>query len=576
MIIGDRGRDAVVNLHQLYSKTAPGKKVLWCYKKELGFSSHKKRRMKQIKKLKNSGVYDTDVDDPFELFINSTDISYVFYKDSHRVLGNTFSMVVLQDFESITPNVLCRTIETVEGGGLVVLLLNTMSSLKQLYTLTMDCHQRYRTEAYSNVVPRFNERFILSLTKNDGCMVVDDEFNVLPISSKIKDMTAIEDDGEHETKDQRELVALKDSMKAVKPIGPLVSCSRTLDQATTVMSLVDTISEKNPKITVSVTAGRGRGKSATMGLAISAAVAYGLSNIVVTAPSPENLGTLFEFILKGLKALKYTEHQDFEIYSTKESDSQVQCVTRIDIYRDHRQSIQYIAPQDFNRVIVPELLVIDEAAAIPLPIVKHMLGNYLIFMSSTVNGYEGTGRSLSLKLIEQLRTQNRMRYGGHETKSGSQYRELKELKLEEPIRYGSSDPIEKWLNEILCLDCTEAEPLKAGAPHPNDCELYFVNRDTLFSYHKGSEKFLHKLMGLFVSSHYKNTPNDLQLLSDAPAHGIFVLCGPLNGQTGVPDILCAVQVCYEGDISKSSFENNLKRGFRPSGDLIPWTVSEQF
>jgi N-acetyltransferase 10 len=25
-------------------------------------------------------------------------------------------------------------------------------------------------------------------------------------------------------------------------------------------------------------------------------------------------------------------------------------------------------------------------------------------------------------------------------------------------------------------------------------------------------------MNIFVSSHYKNTPNDLQLLSDAPAH----------------------------------------------------------
>jgi N-acetyltransferase 10 len=25
-------------------------------------------------------------------------------------------------------------------------------------------------------------------------------------------------------------------------------------------------------------------------------------------------------------------------------------------------------------------------------------------------------------------------------------------------------------------------------------------------------------MTIFVSSHYKNTPNDLQMLSDAPAH----------------------------------------------------------
>lgn len=46
---------------------------------------------------------------------------------------------------------------------------------------------------------------------------------------------------------------------------------------------------------------------------------------------------------------------------------------------------------------------IDEAAAIPLPYVKNLLGPYLVFMSSTINGYEGTGRSLSLKLIKQLR-----------------------------------------------------------------------------------------------------------------------------------------------------------------------------
>ena len=60
-----------------------------------------------------------------------------YYKESDKILGNTFGMLVLQDFEAITPNLLARTIETVEGGGLVVLLLKTMTSLKQLYTLTM-------------------------------------------------------------------------------------------------------------------------------------------------------------------------------------------------------------------------------------------------------------------------------------------------------------------------------------------------------------------------------------------------------------------------------------------------------
>ena len=84
------------------------------------------------------------------------------------------------------------------------------------------------------------------------------------------------------------------------------------------------------------------------------------------------------------------------------------------------------------------------------------------------------------------------------------------MSLEEPIRYGKNDPIESWLNELLCLDCTQAtDSLKWGFPHPTNCDLYYVNRDTLFSYHSSSETFLSKLMTIFVSSHYKNTPNDL-------------------------------------------------------------------
>ena len=67
-------------------------------------------------------------------------IYHRYYKESHKILGNTYGMLVLQDFEAITPNLLARTIETVEGGGIVVLLLKTMSSLRQLYTMTMVRH----------------------------------------------------------------------------------------------------------------------------------------------------------------------------------------------------------------------------------------------------------------------------------------------------------------------------------------------------------------------------------------------------------------------------------------------------
>lgn len=78
-----------------------------------------------------------------------------------------------------------------------------------------------------------------------------------------------------------------------------------LFQAKAVLKFVDAISEKTLRSTVVLTAARGRGKSAALGLAMASAVAFGYSNIFVTAPSPENLKTLFEFIFKGLDALDY-------------------------------------------------------------------------------------------------------------------------------------------------------------------------------------------------------------------------------------------------------------------------------
>jgi len=50
------------------------------------------------------------------------------------------------------------------------------------------------------------------------------------------------------------------------------------------------------------------------------------------------------------------------------------------------RSLQYIHPADSVKLGQAELVVIDEAAAIPLPLVKNLLGPYLVFMASTING----------------------------------------------------------------------------------------------------------------------------------------------------------------------------------------------
>ncbi|SLM34233.1 nucleolar atpase kre33 [Lasallia pustulata] len=575
------------------------KSVLWAYKKDLlGFTSHRKKRENKIKKEIKRGIREPNTEDPFELFVTLHNIRYVYYKETEKILGNTFGMCILQDFEAITPNLLARTIETVEGGGLVLLLLKGMTSLKQLYTLSMDIHSRYRTEAHDDVTARFNERFILSLGSCGSCLVVDDELNVLPISGgkSVKPLPPPDPDNEGKPKARKELDGIKESLVDSQPVGSLVTLAKTVDQAKALLTFVDAIAEKTLRSTVTLTAARGRGKSAALGVAIAAAIAHGYSNIFITSPSPENLKTLFEFVFKGFDALNYLDHVDYTIIQSTNPDFN-KAIVRVNVHRQHRQTIQYIQPQDAYTLGQAELLVIDEAAAIPLPLVRKLMGPYLVFMASTINGYEGTGRSLSLKLIQQLREQSRGvakangadegdvadRSSGKLVKNGDQAyaggRILREITLAEPIRYAQGDAVEKWLNRLLCLDATlpRSKLNTQGCPHPSECQLLHVNRDTLFSFHPVSEKFLQQMMALYVASHYKNSPNDLQLMSDAPAHQLFVLVPPLDDDSPrLPEPLCVVQVALEGQISKQSVLNSLSRGQRAGGDLIPWLVSQQF
>ncbi|KAG5338546.1 hypothetical protein C0989_007110 [Termitomyces sp. Mn162] len=586
-------KPSIVNLHFLLSQARVSARpsVLWCYKKDLGFTTHRKKREAKIKRDVKRGIREPNEQDPFEIFVTVTDIRYTYYKESQKILGNTYGMLVLQDFEAITPNLLARTIETVEGGGLVVLMLKTMTSLRQLYTMTMDVHARYRTSSHDAVVARFNERFILSLGSCDDCLVLDDELNVLPLS-RGKDITPIED-SPGKSKIETELKDLKATLEDTKPAGDLVKLAKTIDQAQAVLTFIDAIAEKTLSSTVTLTAGRGRGKSAALGLAIAAALAHGYSNIFVTSPSPENLKTLFEFIFKGMDVLGYEEHLDYDIAQSTNPDFN-KAIVRVNVFKDHRQTIQYIQPEDAHVLGQAELVIIDEAAAIPLPLVKNLIGPYLVFLASTINGYEGTGRALSLKLIQQLRESTRpsltkdlqnqdddaaassSKKPAH--KPAPKTRSLREIKLEMPIRYSVGDKVEKWLNSLLCLDATIVPKISTqGCPHPGTCELFYVARDTLFSYHPASEVFLQRMMALYVASHYKNQPNDLQLLSDAPAHHLFVLLPPLkDDETHLPEPLVVLQVALEGNISKEAIMEGLGRGLRAGGDMIPWLLSQQF
>ncbi|KAJ1965616.1 N-acetyltransferase 10, partial [Dimargaris xerosporica] len=67
VIVGDRGRNQVVNLHWMLSQCAVASRpsVLWCYKKDLGFSTHRIQREKKIRREVKNGLRQPNDQDPF-------------------------------------------------------------------------------------------------------------------------------------------------------------------------------------------------------------------------------------------------------------------------------------------------------------------------------------------------------------------------------------------------------------------------------------------------------------------------------------------------------------------------------
>ena len=136
----------------------------------------------------------------------------------------------------------------------------------------MDVHKRFRTPSHNLIIPRFNERFTLSLADCVNCLICDDELNIIPITSSATSLfsRAKKNDAMNKMDDRAmELEKFKDKLKDTKPIGDIINLCLTSDQAKCVLIFLEAIAEKTLSSTVILTAARGRGKSAALGLAIA-------------------------------------------------------------------------------------------------------------------------------------------------------------------------------------------------------------------------------------------------------------------------------------------------------------------
>mmetsp|Transcript_13668 Transcript_13668/g.30678 ORF Transcript_13668/g.30678 Transcript_13668/m.30678 type:complete len:691 (+) Transcript_13668:39-2111(+) len=564
LLVGENSKKNIPYLHYLWSKNNSKKKspMLWCFnnkkdliidKENFNYSSRNERFREKNLKFSN--------------------IRFCYYKDTDKILGNTFGMCVMQDFEEISPNVMAKVIETVEGGGTIILLLETKNSLKNLHRLSLTIYKKFQNATYRTIAGRFIDSFIFSLKECTTFLILDDNLE------EIKDLTGREsthkartiEPDDNQKKNKFLHYDLINNLNNIEPLGSLLSKTKTFDQARAFLTFTEAIADKNKWSTILLNSPRGRGKSSIMGLTAASAIAYGYGSIFVTAPCPENLNSFFAFLFIGFRALNYIENKDFEIIQ----NYQYKCIDRINIFSTHKQVIRFVLPKEiikYKNII--DLLIIDEAAIIFNQMIEIFSGPFLIFISSTTSGYEGTGKNLNLKLMNQLKISSFIPF---ENLGKLKNRVLREVYLKEPIRYSINDPVEKWLNNFLCLDLRLNPLLAGGCPSPDLCKLFLVDRNALFSGHKLGKMLLQKIMSLFSASHYKNSPDDLQMLCDSPSHRILILVSPFNLKLNIlPDILSGIHLCYEGQINRNFVKKNLWTEKKFSGDLVPWIISKNF
>ena len=216
--------------------------------------------------------------------------------------------------------------------------------------------------------------------------------------------------------------------------------------------------------------------------------------------------------------------------------------------------ITFLPPDEFLRIKPTcNLLVIDEAAAIPLTVLKQLIESTTrVIVSSTIDGYEGTGMGLRTKLLAYFSTLNRS---------------VNTFELTTPQRWELNDPVEQFISSTFLVQ--KNTPIKndispTSMRNSDQVIVEKINRDLL----SNDPQRVHKLFQLLTHAHYRTTPDDLRYLLDAPDIEVWIASydGNIRG---------VLMVSCEGNINYA-FEQDIWLGKRRlNGHLIPQSLSSQ-
>ncbi|MED8102651.1 tRNA cytosine(34) acetyltransferase TmcA [Escherichia coli] len=246
-----------------------------------------------------------------------------------------------------------------------------------------------------------------------------------------------------------------------------------------------------------VTAARGRGKSALAGQLISRIA----GSAIVTAPAKAATDVLAQFAGEKFRFIA----PDALLASDEQAD----------------------------------WLLVDEAAAIPAPLLHQLVSRFpRTLLTTTVQGYEGTGRGFLLKFC-------------------ARFPHLHRFELQQPIRWAQGCPLEKMVSEALVFD----DENFTHTPQGNIVIAAF--EQTLW---RSEPETPLKVYQLLSGAHYRTSPLDLRRMMDAPGQHFLQAAGE-------NEIAGALWLVDEGGLSQQ-LSQAVWAGFRrPRGNLVAQSLA---
>ncbi len=263
-----------------------------------------------------------------------------------------------------------------------------------------------------------------------------------------------------------------------------------------------------------LTAPRGRGKSALLGLLAAELITQGHC-VELTSPVTHNTGALFKI-------------------AQRHSQGKLACKrSPLLTATEGRGHLQWHAPDSPSLTRTKHrYLFIDEAASLPLPVLRKLVHHAdRLVLATTTHGYEGSGQGFLSRFLPAL----------------ASTRPLTHQRLSTPVRWLPGDPLEAFVDDALLMNHTESQPGN-------------VSTAASLNWHKTrfsalSESQFYAVIQLLITAHYQTTPDDIMRLVDAP--DTFLVIGQNDA-----GIACVAIIAIEGGEKLSALSADISSGKR--------------